>query len=229
MKEKIQIDLGDNLYSHLKANNNKVKLIVGFAVLVTLCSLAFAFVVYKQSLNRTYVMDAKGDLVPVSILDTKETELIQAKANLDLFVNYYYNLEGVTMKSHREKLLWLLGEKPKNLMKDRANRGYFNDFLAYPELRQRAYILNNTLKISSTAPYIAHFTVRVERQNKNKIDYYNNQISVKMEKVNKNYPYNPYGFLITDLVEEVFKVDNKKAREQEEEKHEESLNQISYE
>ncbi len=221
--------LGNSLYRNLKSNNTNVKYVVAFASLVVLLSIGFSCFVYLQSLNRTYIIDAKGDLVPVSLLDKSLEEEIQAKANLDLFVHSYYTLEGATMKTQLEKLHWLIGDQPTQVVKDRKSKGYFDDFLTYTHLRQRAYILSNTLRVSNTTPYIAEFVVRIERQNERNITYYNNKVVVKMEKVNKNYPFNPYGFLITQLSESLQEVKDKKILDLQEEEHLKLLNQISYE
>ncbi|MDM1398865.1 hypothetical protein HX049_17115 [Myroides odoratimimus] len=227
--ENSKINLGNSLYKELNQNNKSVKLVVLVSVVVVVAVMVFAGFVYTQSLNRTYVMDAKGDLVPVSLLDKSIEREIQAKANLDLFVNYYFNLEGATMKSKQERLHWLIGEQPTQVIKDRANRGYFNDFLTYTELRQRGYILANTLRITDKAPYIAEFVVRIERQNEKNITYYNSKVAVKMEVVNKNYPFNPYGFLITQISEEIKEVTDKKFLREQEEEHIKSESQVTYE
>lgn len=201
--------LGQDFYSILKKNNTAVWVIGIVALSSILGSLFFAFTIYKDSTQNIYAINEKGELIPLKKLDIQQADLIQAKANLDLFVSLYYNLDAYSMKQKREKVLWLVGQQPTKIIKDRSAKGYFDEFLSIAGLTQNAEILHQTLKISKEAPYEAEFIVRIQRVNGGVSEYYNNNVKVKMERVNRNYPYNPYGLLITQLSEGLQKVDVK--------------------
>lgn len=201
-----KIKIGETIYTTLKNNSSKVWSITIFATIISICSLAFSFYVYLNSANNLYGINDKGEMQPLKKLEEKQADLIQAKANIELFVNYFYNIDAYNMKSRRERVRWLLGEQPTKIIVDKEKRGYFDEFLAINGLRQNAYILQNTLKINNEPPYNADFVVRIERINGKQIRYYNAQVNITMAQVNKNYPYNPYGLLITDFKEAITEI-----------------------
>ncbi|WP_312172183.1 hypothetical protein [Chryseobacterium sp.] len=217
---------GEDFFTVLKKNNTIVWVVGFVAILSILGSLFFAFTVYKDSTNNIYSINEKGELIPLKKLEIQSADLIQAKANLELFVDQYYNLDAYSMKRKRERVLWLVGNQPTLIVKDRANKGYFDEFLSIAGLTQNAEILQQTLKITKEAPYTAEFVVRIQRVNGGVSQFYNSTIKLKMERVNRNFPYNPYGLLITQFSENLQKVDVKSEPAVEEIKtSEEEINQ----
>lgn len=201
--------VGEDFFTVLKKNNTTVWVVGFVAILSVLGSLFFAFTVYRDSTNNIYSINEKGELIPLKKLDIQNADIIQAKANLELFVDHYYNLDAYSMKRKRERVLWLVGDQPTLIVKDRANKGYFDEFLSIAGLTQNAEILQQTLKISKEAPYTAEFVVRIQRINGGVSEFYNSTIKLRMERVNRNFPYNPYGLLITQFSESLQKVDVK--------------------
>lgn len=201
--------VGEDFFTVLKKNNVTVWVSGIIAIFSIIGSLIFAFSVYKDSTNNIYSINEKGELIPLKKLEIQNADLIQAKANLELFVDQYYNLDAFSMKRKRERVLWLVGEQPTKIIKDRAAKGYFDEFLSIAGLVQNAEILQNTLKITKEAPYTAEFVVRIQRVNGGVSEFYNSNIKLKMERVNRNFPYNPYGLLITQISENLQKVDIK--------------------
>lgn len=218
--------LGENFYSVLKKNNTAVWVISFVAVVSVLGAFWFSYSVYTESIRNIYAINEKGELTPLKKLDLKEANLIQAKANLEYFVENYYNLEAYSMKRKQEKVLWLVGDQPTKIIKDRIRKGYFDEFLSVAGLIQSAEILQNTLKITKDEPYQAEFVVRIQRVNGGVSEYYDSTIKMKMERVNRNYPYNPYGLLITQFSESLIRVDITSDEAKEEQKlSDEEINQ----
>ena len=82
------------------------------------------------------------------------------------------------------------------------------------------------MKISKEAPYTAEFVVRIQRVNGGISEFYNNTIKLRMERVNRNYPYNPYGLLITQFSESLQRVEIKsETAVLEEQESQEAINQ----
>lgn len=217
---------GENLYTAFKKNNTATWVVCLIGIASIFGSLFFAFSVYQNSTNNIYAINDKGDLVPLSKIDIQNSNLIQAKANLELFVDNYYTLDAYSMKKKRERVLWLVGKQPTEIIKDRAKKGYFDSFLTIAGLNQNAEILQQTLKINKEVPYEAEFVVRIERVNGGVSEYYNNYVKLKMERVERNYPFNPYGLLITQFSEELKKIDVTSDESEEEIKEsEEAINQ----
>lgn len=208
VKEK-KVTLGMDFYTTLKRNNTGVWAIAIVAIFVSASAL---FLAYKTSVNyqrNIYAIDGKGEIIPLRLLEKEDSREIEIKANLDRFVDLYLDLDGLSMKAKQEKLLWLLGEAPTTVMKDKVNKGYFNEFINIAGLTQKAYILGNTLNVTRKEPYRAKFTVRIQRINDNISKFYNCDIECEMINVNRNYPLNPFGLLITNFTERIYQIDEK--------------------
>ncbi len=208
---------GENFYKILKKNNITVWIVSVVAVIVMIGSLLFSWMVYQQSTQNIYTISNNGELIPLRMLEEKQADQIQAKANIEYFISQYYNLDAYSMKTKRERVYWLLGKQPTQIIKDRANKGYFDNFLSMAGLTQNAQLMQNSLQISKESPYTATFKVRIQRVNGGISEWYNSNITLQMERVNRNYPYNPYGLLITQFSESLEKIADPNSDEQKEE------------
>ncbi|MRM84273.1 hypothetical protein [Riemerella anatipestifer] len=220
------MSLGENFYTVLKKNNTATWVVGMVAIASVFGSLLFSFSVYQNSTDNIYGINEKGELIPLKKLEVQNANLIQAKANIEYFVDQYYNLDAYSMKRKSEKVLWLVGSQPTKIIKDRMKKGYFDEFLSVAGLIQSAEILQQTLKITKTDPYEAEFVVRIQRVNAGISDYYDSHIKMKMERVERNYPFNPYGLLITQFSENLVRVDISSDEAQEQMKaSEQAINQ----
>lgn len=100
-----------------------------------------------------------------------------------------------------------MGEQPTNLIKDKDRKGYYSNFLSINGLVQKSEILSNSWRIDNVDgnPNIS-FSVLVKRINGTVEDYFQADVQLRMTKVNINYPYNPFGYLITNFTESLSKV-----------------------
>jgi hypothetical protein len=201
------MEIGKSIYSSLKRNNIAVICIASLCIVVTSISCFTTFLIYKESQKNLFAIGEKGNLVPLVKLNEKEDKIKQLKANIDYFVSLYYDLDGYTMKEKKDKLYWLVGTQPTGIMKDRDRKGYFNKFLSITGLVQHASINQKSWKIGSyDAPYDVNFTVNISVINGTVIENYVSNVTVTVEETNRNYPYNPYGYIITRLSENLTKV-----------------------
>lgn len=208
--------IGNDIYTILKRNNTIVWAMALVTIIVSCFSLFVIFKVYRESQQNMFAINDKGALVPLVKLDEKKDRLKQVQANMDYFISLYYDLDGYTMKEKKEKIMWLVGNKPTAIIKDRDKKGYFNTFLSITGLVQHAEIQQNSWKISSyDAPYDVSFVVHIVRINGEAKEFYTSTITATLEEVNKNYPYNPYGLIITKLSENITRLDPKVQKEEE--------------
>jgi hypothetical protein len=199
--------VGNDIYSILKKNNTAVWAVTTLCIIITSISLLMIFKIYKESQQNMYAINDKGELVPLRKLDEKKDKLKQIQANLDYFVSLYYDLDGYTMKDKKEKILWLVGKQPTTIIKDRDKKGYFNTFLSITGLTQHAKIDQSSWKFGSyDAPYTVSFIVDIVRINGEAKEYYKCEVIATLANCNRNYPYNPYGLIITNLSESLTKI-----------------------
>ena len=208
--------IGNDIYTILKRNNTIVWAMALVCVVISSFSLFMIFKIYRESQQNMFAINDKGALVPLIKLDEKRDRIKQVKANMDYFVSLYYDLDGYTMKEKKERIMWLVGNKPTEIIKDRDKKGYFNTFLSITGLVQHSEIQQNSWKIMSyDAPYDVTFQVQIVRINGETKEFYTSTITATLEEVSKNYPYNPYGLLITKLSENITRLDPKVQKEEE--------------
>lgn len=201
-----KISYGMDFYAVLKKYNKTLWAVVIIGVVVIFASAYQVISVYQMSSNNIYGISESGNMVPLKKLENEEGKRIQAKADIEYFVSQYYDLDSYSMKRKRERVYWLVGEQPTKVIKDRASKGYFDLFMTMQGLKQSAYILQNTLQLSNQPPYNASFVVRITRVNGDREEYYNAKVNMTLVETNRNYPYNPYGFLITNFTEDLEKI-----------------------
>ncbi|WP_424652916.1 hypothetical protein [Capnocytophaga sputigena] len=221
------VTLGADFYTTLKRNNIAVLGVCAVAIVVIIGSFMLVASIASNYQQNVYAVDSKGDVIPLRLLHKEEDREIEIKANLDRFVDLYFDLDGFTIKKKLEKLLWVLDTKPSNTVKQQMNSGYFNDFTNIAGLQQKAYILGNTIRVTKKEPYRATFRVRLQRINGDAVNYYNADVDCEMIEVSRNYPLNPYGLLITDFNVIIKKIEdiNEEEYTKEDEENDKMLNQ----
>lgn len=205
--------IGADLYKVLKRNNLIVWGVLISGIIVNGIILIWAFSMVKQSQQNLFAINDKGILIPLVKLDEKQDRLKQVKANLAYFTDCYYDLDSYTMKEKKEKVLWLVGKKPTAIIKDRDKKGYFNNFLTINGLVQHASINEKSWVFNSVdSPYSVSFSLTIQLINGEKKNYYNCDVSATLEETSKNYPFNPYGLIITNYSEKLTKIDDEAVR-----------------
>ncbi|RNA63940.1 hypothetical protein D1631_00065 [Chryseobacterium nematophagum] len=213
-KEKAEITVGKNIYSELKKNNRVVWGVVIVSIVSIISFLYLSLVVYSDSTTKIFTINDQGDMIPLSLVSAKTDKIKVIKANAEYFVKNFYDLDQYSLKEKKERTLWLVGDQPTKIIKDKDAKGYYSDFLSINGLIQKAEIISDSWEISNINdnPNV-NFSVLVRRINGTNEDYFRADIQIRMTRVNINYPYNPFGLLITNFVESLSKV--KKPTEEE--------------
>lgn len=206
-KEKVEITVGRDIYSELKKNSRVVWGVVAVSIISVVAILYLALFIYSDSTSKIFTVNNKGDLIPLSLISEKNDKVKVIKANADYFTKQFYDLDQYSIKEKKENVLWLVGEQPTNLIKDKDRKGYYSNFLSINGLVQKSHILPNSWKIENIDgnPTVI-FSVLVKRINGTAEDYFQADVQLRMTKVNINYPYNPFGYLITNFTESLSKV-----------------------
>lgn len=194
--------VGENIFYKLKRNNVAVYIMAVITLVSVVSSAYFSYQTYLHSRNHVYAIDSKGQMIPLTLIDQKKDRIRQVMANADLFVNYAYDIDAFNYKEKKEKLSWLLDNHVIRIFKNKENAGYYNQLLQY-NIIQHAKVLPETMKWSEeNGKYTLRFISQIQIINTGQKQVYNIQIKLNMIDVSINYPYNPYGLLIVDYVEE---------------------------
>lgn len=215
MKKKIEINTGKNIYADLKKNTYAVWTILIISIVCIVSAFVFAQMVYKDSVNKIYTINDAGNLIPLSLVSDQEDKVKVIKANSEYFIKNLYDLDQYSIKEKKEKVLWLIGEQPTKIVKDKDSKGYYNDFMTINGLVQKVEIIPNSWEISNidTHPN-SSFSIIIRRINGLNESYYKADINLTMTKVNINYPFNPFGYLITNYAERLQKMEKPTVQEE---------------
>lgn len=194
--------VGENIFYKLKRNNVAVYIMAVITLVSVVSATYFSYQTYLHSRNHVYAIDSKGQMIPLTLIDEKKDRIRQVMANADLFVNYAYDIDAFNYKDKKEKLAWLLDNNVIRIFKNKENAGYYNQLLQY-NIIQHAKVLPETMQWSEeNGKYTLRFISQIQIINTGQKQVYNIQIKLSMIDVSINYPYNPYGLLIVDYVEE---------------------------
>lgn len=207
MKEQ-KITVGKNIYTDLKKNSRTVWAILSISIVSIVCFMYFSLVVYSDSTSKIYTINNRGDLIPLSLIDEQKDQIKVIQSNAEYFAKQLYELDQYNLKDKKEKLLWLIDQQPTEIIKDKERKNYYSNFLSINGLIQKVEIVPDSWEISNAEENpLVNFSAIVKRVNGNNEEYFKSDIKLRMTKVHINYPYNPFGYLITNFEESLSRVE----------------------
>ena len=192
-----------NIYAVLKLNRFIVLAVVIFAMLSSTLSLWMAFKTNKEALNSAFAINTDGSIIPLKLVTQKENFKVEALAHLDLFHNYFYNIDASNYERNLEKALWLGNSSVDNLYRQKKADGVYNRLLQYSLVEK---VVSIDSKISENSGSYSFTTTTIFEINRGTIiDRYELVSTGNLIMVDRNFPNNPHGLLITDYFENTLK------------------------
>lgn len=192
-----------NIYSVLKLNRFIVLTVVVCALLSSTFSVWIAYATTKNSLNSAFAINTDGSIIPLKLVTQKENFKVEALAHLDLFHNYFYNIDASNYERNLEKALWLGNSSVDNLYRQKKVDGVYNRLLQYSLVQK---VLSIDSRINETNGSYSFITTTLFEINRGSvIDTYELVSSGSLIVVDRNFPNNPHGLLITDFFENTLK------------------------
>jgi len=192
-----------NIYAVLKLNRFIVLAVVIFAMLSSTLSLWMAFKTNKEALNSAFAINTDGSIIPLKLVTQKENFRVEALAHLDLFHNYFYNIDASNYERNLEKALWLGNSSVDNLYRQKKADGVYNRLLQY-SLVEKVVSIDSEISENNSS-YSFTTTTIFEINRGTIIDRYKLVSSGNLIMVDRNFPNNPHGLLITDYFENTLK------------------------
>lgn len=192
-----------NIYNLLKLNRLIVLAVVVCAFAASIFSVWIAFTIHKNALNSAFAVNTDGSVIPLKLVTQKENFMVEALAHLELFHTYFYNIDASNYERHLKKALWLGNSSVDNLYRQKKADGVYNRLLQYSLVQK---VLNIDSKITeSNGNYRFMVTTIFEINRGSLIDTYELVSSGNLILVDRNFPNNPHGLLITDYFENTLK------------------------
>ena len=192
-----------NIYTVLKTNRFIVIAIVAFSFLSTAISVWSVFNINNKALNNAFAINTDGSVIPLKWVAQKENLKVEALAHLELFHSYFYNIDASNYERNLEKALWLGNSSVDNLYRQKKADGVYNRLLQY-SLVQKVLSIESQLDLESK-PYRFKTKTIFEINRGTVVDRYELISTGNLIVVDRNFPKNTHGLLITDYFEKSFK------------------------
>lgn len=192
-----------NIYSVLKLNRIIVLAVVVAALLSSTFALWMTFDTNKKALNSAFAINTDGSIIPLKLVTQKENFKVEALAHLELFQTYFYNIDASNYERNLKKALWLGNSSVDNLYRQKKADGVYNRLLQY-SLVQKVLSINSVINENQGSHSFTTTTI-FEINRGSIIDTYELISTGNLIIVDRNFPNNPHGLLITDYFENTLK------------------------
>ena len=192
-----------NIYAVLKINRFIVLAVVICASFITTGSLWIVYNTNKTALNSAFAINTDGSIIPLKLVTQKENFRVEALAHLELFHSYFYNIDASNYEKNLAKALWLGNSSVDNLYRQKRADGVYNRLLQFSLVQK---VLNIDSQIEENGGEYHFRTTTVFEINRGSIiDTYELVSTGSLILVDRNFPNNPHGLLITDYFENSLK------------------------
>jgi len=192
-----------SIYSVLKINRFIVLTAVCGAVISSLYFGWMVFDIHRSALNNAFAINTDGSVIPLKWVTQKENLEVEAFSHLDLFHTYFYNIDATNYERNLEKALWLGNSSVDNVYRQKKADGVYNRLLQY-SLVQKVISIESEVNIE-VEPYTFKTRTVFEINRGKIVDRYELISSGNLLKVDRNFPNNTHGLLITNYFENTLK------------------------
>jgi len=192
-----------NIYTVLKTNRFIVLAVVAASLLTSSISLVMVYRFNSKMLNSTFAVNTDGSIIPLKLVSQKENIEVEALSHLDLFHNYFYGIDESNYERNLEKALWLGDSTVDNVYRQKKADGVYNRLLQYSLVQKVISIDTELTLIKGSISF--RTTTLFEINRGSVIDRYQLITSGQLITVDRNFPNNTHGLLITNFFENSLK------------------------
>jgi hypothetical protein len=169
------------------------------AVLTSVVSILMVIKLHKEAVDNAFVVNVDGSVIPLKMVNQRENLKVEALADLDLFHRYFYNLDASNYESNIEKALWLGNSSIDALYRQKKADGFYNRLIQY-SLVQKVLDIESEVDVQQE-PYSFRTRTIFQINRGTVTDTYELITTGKLIYVDRNFPKNTHGLLITDFFE----------------------------
>lgn len=189
-----------NIYKVLRTNRFVVLTVVIGASLSMIASGFFAYRIFKQSQQSAFVINDQGQVIPLQLIEHRENLEVEAKAHLEMFHRYFYQINANNFERNMEKALWLGDNSIAELYRQKKAEGIYNRLLQYSLIQKISAIHSEISLKNGEINFMT--TTRFSITRGEAIDSYEIKTSGQLMKVDRNFPHNPHGLIIKNFYEQ---------------------------
>lgn len=192
-----------NIYKVLRLNRFIVLAVVIGTVLTCIVSVLMVIKLHKESVNNAFVVNSDGSVIPLKMVQQNENLEVEVLSHLEQFHTYFYHIDASNYEKNLEKSLWLGNSSVDALYRQKKADGVYNRLLQY-SLVQKVLKIESKIDIQQE-PYRFETTIIFEINRGSIIDTYELTTSGNIIHVDRNFPNNTHGLLITNFFENKLK------------------------
>ena len=192
-----------NIYAVLKTNRFIVLAVVAASLLTSCISMLMVYRFNTKMLNSAFAVNTDGSVIPLKLVSQNENIEVEALSHLELFHNYFYGIDESNYIKNLEKALWLGDSTVDNVYRQKKADGVYNRLMQY-SLVEKIISINTELTLSNNT--IAFRTETLFEINRGSVtDRYQLITTGNLIRVDRNFPNNTHGLLITNFFENSLK------------------------
>ncbi|GBF21646.1 hypothetical protein C21_03832 [Arenibacter sp. NBRC 103722] len=192
-----------NIYKVLDQNRFIVwSMVIGTTVTCVVAILSM-LKLHRETVDKVFMVNTDGDVIPLKLVSQKENLGVEVLSHLELFHTYFYNIDPSNYEKNLEKALWLGNSSVDALYRQKKSDGVYNRLLQY-SLVQKVLRIESEIEISQE-PYTFRTTTLFQINRGQVTDTYELVTSGNLIHVDRNFPKNTHGLLITDYFENSLK------------------------
>lgn len=192
-----------NIYNILKQNRFIVLATVIGSVLSCIISVLMVVKLHTESVNNAFVVNSDGSVIPLKMVAQQENLEVEALSHLELFHTYFYNIDASNYEKNLRKALWLGNSSVDAVYKQKKMEGVYNRLIQY-SLVQKVIAIESKIDIQQ-APYRFQTRTVFEINRGAVTDTYELITTGSLISVDRNFPNNTHGLLLTDFFEKTLK------------------------
>lgn len=189
-----------NITDVLRLNRFIVLAVVVLCLLTSGLSMGLLYHYQDKLLNTAFAIDMEGTILPLQLVSQQEKREVEALAHIDLFHHLFYGMDDSNYRDHLDKALWLGDTSVDAIYRQKKSDGVYNRLLQF-SLRQNVAQVNIELDLEKEPHRFRARTV-FEVHRGTVIDRYQLNTSGELIVVDRNFPHNPHGLLITNFFED---------------------------
>lgn len=192
-----------NIHTLFRINRIIVLSVVSLAFVSSGFSGWMTYRMHREALDNAFAIDTEGAVHVLKWQPTSKNLRVEALAHLEQFHRYFYSLDAATFEEHLERALWWGDTSVSELYKEKKSDGLYNRLLQYSLVQRVTEVESKISRAEENIPFTTRLVFEVRRGEV--IDTYELITTGTLIPVERQFPHNPHGLLITEYFEKSLK------------------------
>ena len=188
-----------NITDILRLNRFIVLAVTTLCLLTSGFSLWTAHRAQRTLLESAFAVNTDGSIIPLKLVSQRENLEVEARSHLQLFHECFYGIDESNYEKNLGKALWLGDSSVDEAYRQKRADGVYNRLLQY-SLVEKIIEIDVQLDLTNE-PYGFQATTLFEIDRGAVTDRYQLITTGKLIHVDRHFPNNTHGLLITDFFE----------------------------